>query len=270
MSIRRPVLGFVEAVGGATLGLITFLGGIGLLLRDVFGHTIKGPFQKRPVRAKAFWTQAVRVGVKSLWIVGLVNFFIGSILALIGGDLLLWLGVPDFIGEMMSIGIIAELGPLLTGVIMTGYIGAALAAEIATMVVSEEITAMTTMSLNPMRYVVAPRLLAVILMVPCVSIIGSWIGMLGGALIAQEIVGLGWKDYWDHAWEALTPTYVWRGVIKSAVFGVIIGAVGCYQGFQVKGGAEGVGRVTTRAVVHSIIAIIVADALLNYILLFRA
>lgn len=269
MALTRPIRGLVESIGGATLGLLYFLGGIGLLLKDVIGHTIRGPFQKRPVSSKALWDQGVRAGTRAIGIVALVNLFVGMILALIGGDLLLVVGFTSFLGEMMSIGIIQELGPLLTGVIMTGFIGAALAAEIGTMVVSEEITAMTTMSLNPVRYVVAPRMLAVILMVPCLVIIGSWVGLVGGWIVATQVVGLSGTDYWDNAWRALEAKHVWRGLTKAFVFGLIIGAVGCYQGFQVRGGAEGVGRVTTRAVVHAIIAIIIADAILNYFLLFR-
>ncbi len=128
---------------------------------------------------------------------------------------------------------------------------------------------MTTMSLNPVRYIVAPRLLAVILMIPCVCMLGSWLGLLGGWVISTEVVGLSDQTYWNGAWFSLEAKHIWRGLTKSFVFGIIIGSVGCYQGFQVRGGAEGVGRVTTRAVVHAIVAIIIADAILNYFLLFR-
>lgn len=264
-----PIRGFVESIGGATLGVLSFLGGIGLVVRDTIGHAIVGPFRGRPVRAKEFWSQSVRAGVRALGIVCLVSFFIGVILALIGGDLLLWLGVPDYVGPLLSIGIVQELGPLLTGVVMTGFIGAALAAEIATMVVSEEVTALTTMSLNPVRYIVAPRLLAVILMVPCVTVIGDWVGLFGGYVVSVGIIDISPQVYWDGVWDALAPKHIWRGTAKSVVFGILIGAIGCYQGFRVKGGAEGVGRVTTRAVVQTLIAIIVADAIMNYFLLFR-
>lgn len=269
MAVTRPLRGIVESIGGVALGFIYFLGGTGLLLKDVIGHTVRGPFQRRGVSPKAFWDQGVRAGARAIGIVALVNLFVGMILALIGGDLLIVVGFTSFLGEMLAIGIIQELGPLLTGVIMTGFIGAALAAEIGTMVVSEEVTAMTTMSLNPVRYIVAPRLLAVIVMVPCVTMIGCWVGLVGGWVVATEVVGLSGIDYWDRAWWALEAKHVWRGLTKAFVFGVIIGGVGCYQGFQVRGGAEGVGRVTTRAVVHAIIAIIIADAVLNYFLLFR-
>jgi phospholipid/cholesterol/gamma-HCH transport system permease protein len=259
----------VRALGAATLDLVAFLGGVSLLVKEVLAHTVVGPFWGRPVSAKAFWTQAVRVGFRSIGIVALVNVFVGMILALIGGNILSTLGFTRYTGNLMSVGTVVELAPLLTGVIMTGYIGAALSAEIGTMVVSEEITALRTLALDPVRYVVAPRFLAVVLMVPSVTILGMWLGILGGLLVAVAVLDLSTQTYFVQAWDQLGATDVRRGVFKAVVFGMIIGSVGCYQGFQVKGGAEGVGRVTTMAVVYSIIFIIVTDAFLNYFLLFR-
>ncbi|MHC5010758.1 MAG: MlaE family ABC transporter permease [Planctomycetota bacterium] len=256
-------------IGAFTLGTLSFVGGIALLLKETLGYLFIGPFRRRPVRAREFFGQAVRVGPRSLGVVFLVNFFIGLILALIGGNILEVLGFTQYTGNLMSVGVVLELGPLLTGIIMTGFIGAALAAEIGTMVVSEEITAMETMALNPVRYVVAPRLLATILMVPCVTLLGDMLGILGGLIVAVGVLDLSSQVYFDQAWDQLTTDDVWRGLLKATVFGTIIGSVGCYQGFQVKGGAEGVGRVTTNAVVTSIIAIIITDAILNYFLLFR-
>jgi phospholipid/cholesterol/gamma-HCH transport system permease protein len=169
----------------------------------------------------------------------------------------------------MSVGVVIELGPLLTGIIMTGYIGAALAAEIGTMVVQEEITALRTMALDPTYFIVAPRLLAVVLMIPAVTLLGDLLGIAGGLLVSVTVLDLSPNVYFEQAWDQLVTKDVWRGLFKSAVFGLIVGGVGCYQGFQVTGGAEGVGRATTRAVVRAIILIIVADAILDYFLLFR-
>lgn len=260
---------WISSLGGATLGFFQFVGGLALLFRDSAAHTIQGPFTGRPVGAKSFWTQAVRAGPRALLVVFVVNFFIGMILALIGGKVLRDLGVTEYVGDLLGVGIVLELGPLLTGVIMTGYIGAALAAEIATMVVSEEITALRTMSLHPVRFIVAPRLLAVLLMVPCVTLLGDVVGIGGGALVCIQVLDISTNSFLEHAWASLYTEDVWRGLVKSCVFGLIIGTVGCYQGFRVRGGAEGVGRVTTNAVVTSIIAIIVSDAILNYFLLFK-
>ena len=249
--------------------LLSFVGGTFLVFKDSLYHTFVGPFRGRPVRAREFFRQTLRVGPNALGIVFLVNFFVGLILALIGGNLLSKLGFTRYIGDLMSVGVVLELGPLLTGIIMTGYIGAAFAAEIGTMVVSEETTAMQTMALNPVRYIVAPRVIATLLMIPCVTVLGSLVGILGGLVVSVSVLDLSVQTYFEQAWARLTAQDIWRGAFKASAFGVIIGCVGCYQGFQVKGGAEGVGRVTTQAVVTSILAIIITDALLNYFLLFR-
>lgn len=259
----------IATLGAVTVDSVRFVGGLAIMLREATGHLLLGPFRRRPVRVKAFFEQALRVGPRSLGVVFLVNFFVGVILALIGGNVLQSLGFARYVGNLMSAGIVVELGPLLTGVIMTGYIGAALAAEIGTMVVQEETTALKTMGLDPIRHIVAPRIAATILMVPCVTLLGDVVGILGGLLVAWGILDLTPDLYFEHAWRQLKDTDVWKGLIKATCFGAIIGAVGCYQGFRVKGGAEGVGRVTTNAVVSCIITIIITDAILNYFLLFR-
>jgi phospholipid/cholesterol/gamma-HCH transport system permease protein len=260
---------WVHLLGAAVLDFIHLLGGLGLLVRDTFTHLFVGPLRGRPVSGIGFVRQSVRVGPRALGVVFLVNVFVGMILALIGGSILEDLGFVHYVGNLMSVGTVVELGPLLTGIIMTGFIGAALAAEIGTMVVREEITAIRTMALNPVRYVVAPRMLAVMLMVPCLTMLGNWLGILGGLFVAKGVLGVPAVTYFHQAWLQLTPEDVWRGLTKAVMFGFIIGSVGCWRGFQVEGGAEGVGRATTSAVVTAILLIIVTDAVLNYFLLFR-
>jgi phospholipid/cholesterol/gamma-HCH transport system permease protein len=191
------------------------------------------------------------------------------ILALIGGYILRTLGFTHYVGNLVSVGIVVELGPLLTSIIMTGFIGAALAAEIGTMVVADEITALRTMALNPERHIVAPRMLAVLLMVPCLVVMGDLLGMLGGLVVCVSVLDVSSAVYFRQAWGQLDANEIWRGLIKSVLFAGIIATVGCYRGFQAKGGAEGVGRTTTSAVVTSILLIIITDAIVNYFLLFR-
>jgi phospholipid/cholesterol/gamma-HCH transport system permease protein len=260
----------LASLGDVTLRFVQFFGGIGTLAADTLRHTLIGPFRGRPIRFREVWTQMVRVGPRSLLVVFQVNFFIGMILALIGGKVLqsIATGFTSYVGDLMSIGIVLELGPLLTAIIMTGYIGAALAAEIATMVVTEEVTALRTTGLHPVRFLVAPRLLATVTMIPCVTILGDIVGIFGGMLVAENLLGISRVVYFERAWDRLGRDDVWHGFQKSVVFGTIIGLIGCYQGFQVKGGAEGVGRVTTQAVVACILLIVAADAVLNYYLLF--
>ena len=271
MGTRRSeqLYGLVSSLGGATLGLLQFVGGLAFLFRDAIAATLRSLRRDTRFGGRAFWTQAVRAGPRALPVVFLVNFFVGIILALIGGKVLSNLGVTQYIGDLLGAGIVLELGPLLTGIIMTGYIGAALTAEIATMVVSEEVTALRTMSLNPVRFIVVPRLLAVMLMVPAVTLLGDAVGLFGGALVADGLLDVSRNEFRERAWASLAVEDVWRGLLKASVFGLVIGTIGCYQGFRVEGGAEGVGRVTTSSVVTSIIAIIVIDAILNYLLLFR-
>lgn len=261
----------IETVGDGTLRFLAYLGGLGRLLGETVGHVFVGPFRGRPVRGREVWNQMVRVGPKSLLVVFQVNFFVGLILALIGGNILQSIasGFVEYVGNLMSVGVVLELGPLLTAIIMTGFIGAALTAEIGTMVVSEEVTALKTSGLNPVRFLVAPRLVATFLMVPCVTLLGDLVGILGGLVVATQVLDVSSHAYFDRGWHQLTTANVWNGLLKSAVFGLVIGTIGCYQGFQVKGGAEGVGRSTTQAVVSCILLVVVADAALNYILLFR-
>jgi phospholipid/cholesterol/gamma-HCH transport system permease protein len=260
---------FVETVGGATLRFVRYFGGLGLLTADALRHTVAGLFRGRPVRAKEVWSQMVRVGPRALPVVFLVNFFIGMILALIGGNILQTLGFTQYVGNLLTVGIVLELGPLLTAIIMTGFIGAALASELGTMVVAEEVTALRTSGLHPVRFLVAPRMIATFVMIPCVTLLGDFVGIFGGLVVSEGVLDVSRKTYFEQGWDQLTAKNVWHGLEKTAVFSIIISAVGCYQGFHVKGGAEGVGRATTQAVVSSIIFIIVADAILNYFLLFR-
>ena len=260
----------VEDLGASTLRVVRWFGGLGALTFDTVRHTLVGPFRGRPIRFKEVWSQMVRVGPRSLLVVFQVNFFIGMILALIGGKILqsIATGFTPYVGNLMSIGIVLELGPLLTSIIMRGYIGGALAAEIGTMVVTEEVTALRTTGLHPVRFLVAPRLIATVTMIPCVTLLGDVVGIFGGMLVADGLLGISSTVYFERAWDQLGRDDVWHGFQKSLVFGAIIGLIGCYQGFQVKGGAEGVGRVTTQAVVACILLIVAADAVLNYYLLF--
>ena len=269
MRTSGPARGAVESLGGVVLGFISMLGAAGLLLKESAAFCVGDLWRRTQLPARVFWTQAVRSGPRSLLVVCSVGFFVGLILALIGGRVLIQVGFREYIGKLMGLGMVLELGPLLTAIIMTGYIGAAFTAEIATMVVGEEISAMETMGVRPLRIVVAPRIVAVALMVPCVTLLADGLGLLGGLLVADGVLGIGGNAYWDHVWLELTSQHIWRGVIKAAVFGLIIGVVGCIKGLRARGGAEGVGRATTSAVVTCIMAIIVSDAILNYIMLFR-
>ncbi|MCB0286760.1 MAG: ABC transporter permease, partial [Calditrichaeota bacterium] len=161
--------------------------------------------------------------------------------------------------NLTAVSIIRELAPLLTSIIITGRSGSAITAEIGTMKVSEEIDALETMGLNPVKFLVVPRVLAMLIMVPCLTIIADIVGIFGGYLISMLTLDLTSVRYIDQTIIALTLKDLFSGLIKSAFFALIIAGIGCYQGLIVKGGAEGVGKSTTQSVVVSIFLIIVAD-----------
>lgn len=264
-----PLKRSLESLGRRVLAFVSFLGGATRLLAATGQFVVSDLWSKRSLGRRVFGTQIVRCGPRALGVVLLVNLFVGMILALMGGKILVVLGFKEYVGRLMGIGVVLELGPLLTAIIMTGYIGAAYTAEIASMVVSEEITALETMALDPARVVAAPRILAVLIMLPCVTLLGDVVGVYGGSLIADRVLEIGSNTYWEHVEAQLDTRDIWRGLIKSGCFAAIVALVGCLKGFRARGGTEGVGRATTSSVVSTIIAIIIADAILNYLLLFR-
>jgi phospholipid/cholesterol/gamma-HCH transport system permease protein len=161
-----------------------------------------------------------------------------------------------------------EIGPVLTALVIAGRVGAAITAELSTMKVTEQVEALETLSLNPVRYLVAPRFLALLLMLPCLTLIGDLVGIFGGYLIGITNLGLPSGLYIDTTIEFLTVKDITTGLLKSCVFSVVITMIACYQGLSTEGGAEGVGRSTTRSVVTSFILIIIADAILTALFYF--
>ncbi|MHC4932592.1 MAG: MlaE family ABC transporter permease, partial [Planctomycetota bacterium] len=168
----------------------------------------------------------------------------------------------------MGVGFWRELSPLLTAIVMSGYVGASLAAEIGTMKVGEEIMALEAAALNPIRFLGVPRMLAVLLMIPAATLLGNVFGIYGGYLVCTGLIDLTPQLFYDKMLDAMKIKDIWVGGLKSLIFASIVGVVGMAQGFQVRGGAEGVGRATTNAVVYSIILIIVADCILTVLLYF--
>ena len=224
------------------------------------------PFRGFKLRLKETTRQAVRVGVSSIPIVFLVNFFVGVTLAITVADILGTFGVKEYMGSVMGVGFWRELAPLLTGIIMAGYVGASLAAEIGTMKVGEEIMALEATALNSIRYLGVPRLIAVMTMVPIATLLGNVFGIFGGYVVVIGMLDLSHTSFMDKMIDALEMKDIWVGGFKSVIFGAIVGVTGITQGLQVRGGAEGVGRATTNAVVYSIISIIAADTIVTLVL----
>ena len=217
-----------------------------------------------PVSGKGFpWkntiTQMVKIGYGSLPIVSLISFFVGLIIAMQSAYQLKQFGATIYTADLTAVSILRELAPLLTAIIITGRNGSAITAEIGTMQVSEEIDALKTMGLNPVRVLVTPRTAAMLVMVPSLTIISDLVGIFGGYLISMMTLDLTSVHYISQTISALTFKDLFSGLVKSVFFAAIIATIGCYQGLIVKGGAEGVGKSTTRSVVTSIFLIILAD-----------
>ena len=250
-------------VGSRFLAALQYIGGLWNLLLRAFEIVFGAVFRKRKLRFKACLEQMVRVGFNSIPIVFLVLFFVGIILALQMAYVLKKFGVVEYIATVVGIGIIRELGPLITAIVMAGFAGASIAAELGTMRVSEEILALETSALNPIGFLVVPRLLAVMIMLLCVTILSNIVGILGGFVIGTAVLKINPHLYISKTIEYLVDKDLITGLIKAEVFAVIIGVTSCYEGLNVTGGAEGVGKATTRSVVLSIVFIIVADCILT-------
>jgi len=233
------------------------------LLRGFLYWTTIATFKGYPIRMHEAARQSVRVGVSSIPIVFLVNFFVGATLAFTVAEILAIFGAPEYTAAVMGVGFWRELGPLLTGIIMSGYVGASLAAEIGTMKVGEELMALDAQALNPVRFLAVPRILAVLIMVPAATLFGTVFGIYGGFVVCIGVLDQNARLFWDTMIEPMGKVDIRLGMTKAAIFAVIVSVTGLVQGFRVRGGAEGVGAATTNAVVYSIIFIIVADLIVT-------
>ncbi len=206
------------------------------------------------------------IGIAAIPIVVILSFAIGIMLAIQGIHTLKTFGAEEQVVTGIALSVTREFGPLITAIVVAGRTGSALAARIGTMQVSQEIDALRVMSVNPVRYLASPVLAAMLVMLPALTYLADLSGLLGGAVFSNFELGLGYSAYADRTLDALVTDDVMQGLIKSLVFGMIITIIGISNGFQVTGGAEGVGKATTRSVVLSISYIVVADMLFTYFL----
>lgn len=227
-----------------------------------------GPFIKKPFSWSATSHQMVFAGVHSLVIVFFVSFFTGVVLAMQSAYQLVQFGVKSLVASLVSVSMARELGPVFTALVVAGRVGSAITAEISSMKVNEQIEALDTMAINPVRFLVTPRVLALMVMLPCLTIIADIIGMFGGFIIGFFSLKISPGLYMDMTVRFLQLKDVYTGLFKSLVFAIIITIVGCYEGLNARGGAEGVGRATTLSVVNSFILIILADCILTGIFYF--
>jgi phospholipid/cholesterol/gamma-HCH transport system permease protein len=210
----------------------------------------------------------VFAGVDSTIIAFFVALFTGIVIAMQSAYQLSRFGANIYVAPMVSIGLARELGPVLTALVVAGRVGAAITAELGTMKVTEQIEALETMALDPVRFLVVPRFLALLVMLPCLVIFADIIGIFGGFLVGVFNLHLDPYRYITFSFEFMQWKDFWTGVIKSVVFGITISMVGCYMGLNTKGGAEGVGKATTLSVVTSFVLIILFDCVLTGIFYF--
>jgi phospholipid/cholesterol/gamma-HCH transport system permease protein len=219
-------------------------------------------FQK-PLYLADMAAQADAVGVGSLPIVLSACFFTGAALALNSASTLSRFGALTVTGQLVSVGIIRELGPVLAGLVVAGRDASGMASELGSMVVTEQIDAMRALGTDPVKKLVTPRVISTIFMLIFLTILGDFLGLIGGSLVASGLLGLDFREYWTYAWQTLAALDITMGLIKPLVFGFIVATVGCYYGMSAKGGTQGVGRATTEAVVTSMILIIAVDVLIT-------
>lgn len=270
----RSVLRPVELLGDAAIrqfdkgtGLIRFVGGLTLLLGETLRWIYRTLIRREaPLGYANLIAQMVRVGLRSIPIICLVQTFIGIILALQMAPTLQSYGQIQRIADIVAIAVFRELGPLLSGIVLSGFAGASIAAELGTMVEGEEIKALRSIALNPIRFLVVPRFIATAFMLTVITVIADVVGILGGLIMAVGVLGISADQYLASTRAAVVPSDLLSGLAKAPVFGLLISMIACYEGLNVSGGAEGVGRATTNTVVKCIVALISADVLATCLL----
>lgn len=241
----------------------SFLGGMATLVFQTVVLAFVPPYKE-----KRIFEQAKKAGLDSLPIVSLISLFIGMIFAFQISYLMRQLGAEMYIASVVALSIVRELGPVITALIVAGRVGAAITAELGSMQVTEQIDALTTLAANPVKFLVVPRFIALSIMLPLLTLYANIIGILGGWMVAVLKLGIPSNMYMNITFEALRFKDLFTGLAKTLFFGMIIAFVSCYEGFNVEGGAEGVGQATTRSVVYSFILIIACDCFFTALFYF--
>jgi phospholipid/cholesterol/gamma-HCH transport system permease protein len=226
-----------------------------------------GNLFRKPLYFADMVQQADLIGVGSLPIVVLTGFFTGGVLALQTANTLQRFGSITLIGQLVSLSMVRELGPVLTGLMVAGRNASGMASELGSMVVTEQIDAMRALGTDPMKKLVTPRIFSTVFMLFFLSILSDLLGLMGGAVVSRILFNLDWRQYWYNAWQALVYQDIFMGLVKPVLFGFIIATVGCYYGMTARGGTQGVGRATTQAVVAASVLIVVTDLFVTQFLM---
>lgn len=256
----------VQEIGHVGTSFLAEVGAVFWFIVHTFDETIdriRGGHV--PFSATSFFRHTERAGVESVPLVGLVSFFLGLTMALLTGYQLQRFGTERLVPGLVSIAFTRELGPLITGIMLAARVGAAFTAELGTMKVSDEVEAVEAMGIGPLRFLVAPRMLALFLLMPCLSTISSIAAIFATSLISRAYFNIAFVYFIDLLQDALLIRDIITGVLKSFMFGLLIAAIACYRGLNVKGGAAGVGAATTSSVVTAITTVIGVDTLYNVV-----
>jgi len=259
---------FLYQIGASITDWLAYLGALAWLGNRAAYYTFVGPFQGNPIRWRRTVSQAMEVGVRALPILSLITFCIGLILALESAPELAKFGALKYVAKTVALSMSRELGPLITAIVVIGRSGSSFAAEIGTMKVTEEIDALETMAINPIQFLVTPKFLAMIVMLPCLTIWADGMGILGGALFGVTQADFTFGRYIQASIESLYLRDIGSGLVKSMMFGATITAVGCLEGLTTGTGSEQVGRSTTNAVVTSIFLVVLLNLALTAIFFF--
>ncbi|HZH26273.1 MAG TPA: ABC transporter permease [Azospirillaceae bacterium] len=257
-------MGFLRGIGGAFVVFLQAAGRIAVFAALAASHCVRPPIYLRLIRR-----QMIDIGYYSLPVVGLTALFTGMVLALQSYTGFARFQAEGAIATVVILSITRELGPVLAGLMVAGRIGAAMAAEIGTMRVTEQIDALTTLSTNPFKYLIVPRLIAGLTMLPLLVLVADVIGVFGGFLVSVYVLDFNPGGYIQRSWQFLELMDVVSGLVKAAMFGFVIALMGCYHGFHSRGGAQGVGAATTNAVVSSSILILVSNYMLTGVFFSR-
>ena len=261
--VSKPARQALETVGKSVVhalsqawAMLAFIGESAWALADWVQHPAH-------IRWRPVLFNLRRAGFDALPIVGLLSFLLGVVVAYQGADQLAQYGANIFVADLVGLSMLREFAPLITAIIVAGRSGSAYAAQIGTMAVTEEIDALRTIGIEPVELLVLPKILALVVALPLLTVFADGLGVLGGMLMAKTQLGVGFGEFLDRLGKAVSITSYLVGIGKAPVFAVIIVLVGCFQGFRTHGGADSVGRQTTRSVVQSIFLVIVADALFS-------
>ncbi|BBL77358.1 ABC transporter permease (plasmid) [Methylomagnum ishizawai] len=246
----------VWAIGEQSIALLGFIGETATAFAGCFARPAR--FRWRPVLYNLRGA-----GFDALPIVGLLSFLLGIVVAYQGADQLRRYGANIFVADLVGLSMLREFAPLITAIIVAGRSGSAYAAQIGTMAVTEEIDALRTLGIAPLELLVLPKIVALMLALPLLTVFADALGVFGGMLMAREQLGVGYSEFLDRFVKTVGVAAYGVGIGKAPVFAAIIAVIGCFQGFQTEGGADSVGRQTTRSVVQSIFLVIVADALFS-------